>query len=264
MTTELSDLNTSLNDEATAEKKPRRRVLELRDVTIGHQPENSLCLQHASMIVHRGDLVMIRTKASQSTRRFASMLQGLVRPREGSVLFNGRDWATQHSQTQFAMRSRIGRVFDQQGWLANLNVRENLLLAKQHFDADLDAIEKELVFWADWFQLGNISRMRPARVDASCLQIHQWIRAYLGKPALLILERPMRSVSSQMFKLFLASVRQMQQRGAAVIWIAGSTLGDNLNSISPDAILDMRRHAENATIALPQEDAGDQDGGGQE
>ncbi|MFK8115087.1 MAG: hypothetical protein AB8B91_22995 [Rubripirellula sp.] len=260
----MSALNTSLNDEETAETKPRRRVLELRDVTIGHQPEVSLCLDQVSLNVHRGDLVMIRTNASQNTRRFASMLQGLVRPSKGSVLFNGRDWATQHSQTQFSMRSRIGRVFDQQGWLANLNVRENLLLAKQHFDADLDAIEEEMVFWADWFQLGNISRMRPARVDASCLQIHQWIRAYLGKPALLILERPMRSVSAQMFKIFLASVHQMQQRGAAVIWIAGSTLGDNLDSISPDAILDMRRVAEDQAIASPQEDTGDQDAGGKE
>lgn len=273
----MSDLNTSENHEGTAERKSRRQVMELRDVTIGHQPDVSLCLHNESMIIHRGDLVLVRTKESQSTRRFASMLQGLVPPNTGSVLFNGRDWATQHARTQFAMRRRIGRVFARQGWIGNLNVRDNLLLAKQHFGADLAAIEKELVFWADWFQIGNISRMRPALVEASSLQVHQWIRAYLGKPALLILERPMRSVSSKMFKVFLASVRQMQQHGAAVIWIAGSTLGDDLDSVSPDAVLDMRRVTEEPPMTLPEgsvgessigeggvgeDSVGDRDGGG--
>jgi ABC-type ATPase involved in cell division len=254
----LNELNASKKDEEIVEKKPRRRVLELRNVTFGHRPEDSLCLYNESMTVHRGDLVMIRSNASQSTRRFASMLQGLETPKRGTVLFNGRDWATQHARTQFAMRSKIGRVFDRQGWVANLNVRENLLLAKQHFDADLEAIEKELVFWADWFQLGNISRMRPALVEGSRLQIHQWIRAYLGKPALLVLERPMRSVSLKVFGNFLASVRHMQQRGTAVIWIAGSTLGDDVNLVSPDAVLDMRRDTEDAdaSMAVPQEEAG--------
>ncbi len=237
---EVNDTTTSLIDETAGTKTPRRRVLELREVTFGKRPETSLCLRRSSLVVHRGDLVMIRTYASQSTRRFATMMQGLVPPDAGSVLFNGRDWAQQHAQTQFTMRSRIGRVFDGQGWVANLNVRENLLVSKQHHRADMEEIERELVFWTDWFQLGKITRKRPAFVEASQLQIHQWIRAFLGRPALLILERPMRTVSSKMFKSFLASIHHMQMRGAAVIWIAGSTLGDALDTVSPDLFLDLR------------------------
>ncbi len=236
----MSDTNTSETNDDAETRVPRRQVLELRDVTFGNRPETSLCLQHTSMVVHRGDLVMIRTNASQSTRRFASMLQGLVPPSTGQVLFNGRDWAKQHSRTQFTMRSRIGRVFDEQGWVANLNVRENLLVAKQHQGADMQMIEQELVFWTDWFQLGNITRKRPASVGAPRLQIHQWIRAYLGRPALLILERPMRTVSSKVFKNFLASIHHLRTRGAAVIWIAGSTLGDALDTVSPQMFLDLR------------------------
>lgn len=235
-----NDPTISRTDEPTAAKAPQRQVLELRDVTFGKRPETSLCLRRSSLVVHRGDLVMIRTNASQSTRQFATMLQGLVPPTAGSVLFNGRDWALQHVRTQFTMRSRIGRVFDEQGWVANLNVRENLLVAKQHHRADMEQIERELVFWADWFQLGKITRKRPAFVEAPQLQIHQWIRAFLGRPALLILERPMRTVSSNMFKSFLASIHHMRTQGAAVIWMAGGTLEDALDTVSPDLFLDLR------------------------
>lgn len=230
---------------------PRRRALELCDVTFGHRPETSLCLRRASFIVHRGDLVMIRTNAAQKTRRFAAMLQGLIRPAGGNVLFSGRDWAKQHVRTQFNMRSRIGRVFDGQGWVANLNVRENLVLSKLHHGADMAEIEEQLVFWADWFQLGKVTRKRPAFVEASQLQIHQWIRAYLGRPSLLILERPMRTVSSQMFATFLASIRYMRSRGAAVIWIAGSTLGDALDTVRPELFLDLRPGLADTQWPLP-------------
>ncbi len=236
----MQQANQTTEQPESGQPPQRRRVLELRDVTFGSRPDTSLCVRNQSLSVHSGDLVLIRATASQNTRPFTSMMQGLVPPTQGSVLFSGRDWARQHARTQFRMRSRIGRVFDQQAWVANLNVRENLLLAKQHFRADLNAIEEELKFWAKWFQLDGVSRIRPASLENSLLQIHQWIRAFLGGPTLLLLERPMRFVSANRFPNFLESIQYLQERGTAVIWIAGNTLGDNLKSISATNLLDLR------------------------
>ena len=236
----MQNAKETMNEPVSEDGKQHRRVLELREVTFGNRPETSLCVRNQSLSVHSGDLVLIRALASQSARRFGSMLQGLIPPTQGSVLFSGRDWATQQPRTQFRMRSRIGRVFEQHAWVANLNIRENLLLAKRHFHADPSTIDEELKFWTNWFHLDGISRTRPASLEASRLQIHQWIRAYLGGPSLLVLERPMRLVSVNMFPRFLASIEHLRRRGAAVIWIAGNTLGDKLDSISPTNLLDLR------------------------
>jgi len=217
-----------------------RRILELQRVTFGDNPETALCLRDVNVTVRAGDLVMIRTNASQSVRRFASMLQGLQEPRKGRVLFDGKDWAEQEVENQFSMRSHIGRVFDGQGWVANLTVKENLYLAKLHHGADIKRIKQDVQFWMQWFQMGKLTRKRPSFVEASHLQVYQWIRAFLGKPSLLILERPMRKVASKVFQQFLAAVSEMRRRGTAVVWIAGNTLGDALESVSPQVFLDMR------------------------
>lgn len=219
---------------------PPRRIAELQGVTFGDNPETALCVREVSAVIHAGDLVMIRTNASQNVRRFASMLQGLQEPRKGRVLFDGKDWLAQDLDTQFRMRGQMGRVFDGQGWVANLTVRENLYLAKSHHGADIQSIKQDLQFWMQWFQMGKLTRKRPSFVEASHLQVYQWIRAFLGKPSLLILERPMRKVASKVFQQFLEAVSEMRRRGTAVVWIAGNTLGDALESVSPQLFLDLR------------------------
>lgn len=228
------------DENQTKDHSKARRVLELQEVTFGQRSDSMLCLRRSSFTMHPAELMTIRTHPSQSTRRFASMLQGLVPPASGSVLFSGRNWVKQHMRTQFHMRSKMGRVFENQGWIANLNVRENLLLAKQHHGADLEEIEKQLTFWIDWFQMEKVTRLRSSSVDSSQLKIYQWIRAFLGPPTLLILERPMRAVSSKFLEAFAGAIRHMQSLGTAVIWIDGDTIEKTRGIVTSDLTLDLR------------------------
>ena len=249
----MSKATRTTSDDSAATN--RRRVLELQNVTFGARTETSLCLRDTSFELRAAEMMTIRTHPSQSTRRFASMLQGLVPPDRGVVLFGGRDWAKQHMQTQFRMRAKTGRVFENQGWIANLNVRENLLLAKQHHAANLEEIESQLGFWCDWFKLGKITRMRSSSVESSQLKIYQWIRAFLGPPTLLILERPMRAVSSKLLEGFLGSITHIRSLGTAIIWIDGDTIKQSQGVLPPDITLDLRPGAYADSTALSPEDA---------
>ncbi|MEM9644236.1 MAG: hypothetical protein AAF989_04510 [Planctomycetota bacterium] len=236
----MSEPTNTSSDPPDQPPSPRRPMLELRGVTFGYKPETSLCVDQTDLIVKEGGLVVIRTNASQAVRAFASMLQGLKSPRKGNVLFDDRDWGQQSMESQFAMRGRIGRVFDGQGWIANLSVRENLLLAKTHHRGDDSRTLDEIREWMRWFQLGNMTRKRPAFVEESHLQVYQWIRAFVGKPSLLILERPLRKAASRAFDRFMEAVQEMRQRGAAVIWIAGNSVEQLLDTDSSPLVLDLR------------------------
>ncbi len=233
----------STSNNAIQDAESPRRVLELRQVTVGLRPETSLCLRDASLAVQQGELLLIRTHSSQSTRQFASMLQGLEQPTRGKVYFHDRDWATQSPRSQLQMRGRMGRVFDGHGWVANLNLRENLLLAKQHHGANQAEIERQLGFWADWFHVVRITRMRPSSVDASQLQIYQWMRAFLGPPSLLILERPLRAVSSRFNETFVSAINHLRTLRTAVVWLAGNSVEQVIDMVSANMLIDLRPSA---------------------
>ena len=220
----------------TKEKKPKPVVLELRDVTFNSRTENSIRLRDASLVVREGDLVMLRMNRSQNCRDAASMLQGLQQPSDGDVLFGNQDWRGKDFDRHYEMRSRIGRVFDNHAWIQNFNVLENVTLASRHHRIADATINQQVDSWAERFNVPSVSHSRPSFVDPSVLQIYQWIRALIGEPTLLILERPMNSVSITRLNKFVEVINEVRKHGTAVVWFTSNVgdLSDDLESPKMD------------------------------
>ncbi|TWU56707.1 nickel transporter ATP-binding protein NikE [Rubripirellula tenax] len=202
--------------------KPRPKVLELRSVTLSGKTERTGGLLDVSLLLREGEMAMIHMERSQSSRAAASMIQGLTKPYRGDVLFQDSDWQGNDFSRHFRMRSRIGRVFDGQAWIANLNINDNLTLAGEHHGRDHKSMHHEIALWSKQFSVDPASRERPAFVEPSRLQIFQWVRALSCHPSLLILERPMRSVATTWLPALVRAVEKLRRRGTAVVWFAGS------------------------------------------
>ena len=116
----------------------------------------------------------------------------------------------------------------------NLNVEENVTLAKKTSWVTLAAsISIEVSHWLDQFGVEDLTRKRPAFVDPSILQWHQWIRAFLGKPELLILERPMRSLPNEWFPRLTSALDKLRAGGSAAIWMTNRRDMDQVRAAKP-------------------------------
>lgn len=197
-------------------------VLRLTDVTFRASGENSLCLDKANLIVKQGDLLFVHLTRSQNPRDLCGLIQGIQKPESGKVTFVDEAWTDFDPERQFERRARIGRVFDRNAWLNNLNVTENVTLASQHHAIPEAQLQKELANWSDKLHVPRLSRERTAFVEASRLQRFQWLRAFINQPILLLLERPMRSVDPELLDAFHAGVAQIRESGTAVIWFTGT------------------------------------------
>ena len=216
----MSDQANAAND-ATAKAPARPKVLELATTTFEAKSRNDIGVAETSFALRAGELMMVRLDRSQRTRRFALLLEGLKVPSAGQVLFQDDDWRKLTWDQQFQKRGRIGRVFEGQAWLENLNVAENVTLAKRHHGWSNDAALEEAESWGKRFGI-SLTRRRPAFVDPAMLQIHQWVRAFLGNPSLVILERPMRFVAANLLDKLAAAVEELRRAGSAVVWLGGN------------------------------------------
>ncbi len=198
-------------------------VLRLRDVSLRSKSDRTLLLSSMSMTVRVGEVVVLQMDQAQRSREIASMIQGLLFPSAGEVLFQDSDWKGNHFDRHFQMRSKIGRVFDGQAWIANLNMLENVTLASDHHGKNHAATISEIQQLADRFSIDAESRERPAFVAASRLQRYQWVRAFIGIPSLILLERPMRSVAPASLPLLITTVDEACRSGAAVIWFTSNS-----------------------------------------
>lgn len=170
--------------------------------------------------------VMVLQEADAEAVPLADLAEGLLNPDRGTVRFRGQTWSEGSGFDQNARRGRIGRVFEKNGWISNLNVRENLLLAQRHHGRRPDAdIRAEAEDRARQVGLDGVPETRPDVVRKGVLRRLEWVRAFMGEPDLVLLERPERDAPAEFLGVLGEWVSATLDRGGAVLW---TTLDERL------------------------------------
>lgn len=195
-------------------------VLELRDVTVAQGGGLAVAIQNVSFRLDAGEIGLVCLEEGREHTVLADVAEGLVVPDAGEVAFLGETWESMSVHRQSAMRGRIRRVFHQDGWISNLDVLENICLAECHHTHRPEAeIIAEAVALARRFGVEEIPESRSSRVAPALLRKLEWVRALLGQPALVILERPLQGALRADAQRLIDAVIEEAGQGAAILWL---------------------------------------------
>ena len=196
-------------------------ILEFTGVTVEADATYDSGVWNVSLRLMPGEMALVRMERGSLRLPLADAAQGLTDLAEGAVTFLGRDWRDVPPAEADRRRGRIGRVFDEgagSGWLSNLDVDENVMLAQRHHTArPRKEIADEAARLAQMFKLPGLPRGRPAHARPHDLARAGLVRAVLGHPDLLILERPTQGYP-ELLPPIVNVVRAARLRGAAVLW----------------------------------------------
>jgi ABC-type transporter Mla maintaining outer membrane lipid asymmetry ATPase subunit MlaF len=156
-------------------------VLEFRQVAVrsGHLYESAIW--QVSFRLERGQLALVHLEESHLHIPLADAAQGLADAVQGSVLFLGRDWASYSHDEKLAARAKIGRVFDEPGWISELDMDENITLSQCiHTRRPESEIRDEASALSRLFSLPGLPQGKPSsmRAPAACR-----VRAGLARQA---------------------------------------------------------------------------------
>ena len=195
-------------------------VLRFENVSIEADESYDSDLWQAELTLNRGALALVRVDASQKRILVADAAVGTIEPNEGAVYFNRVDWQRMSPRDLYEARGKIGRVFEEIGWISNLDIDENIALPhRYHFRRDREELYDQAAELSQLFELPGLPRGRPSYARPADLQRAACVRAFLGEPQLLILERPERDAYPDIMPPLLASIRAARNRGAAVLWL---------------------------------------------
>ena len=196
-------------------------ILKLSDVTIESCTQYECGLSHVSLELKAGELWLVRIEREDERVPLADAAEGLVPPTQGSIAFLGEDWRSMSADHAAARRGTIGRLFEDEGWISDLDVDQNITLSQRHHTRrSEEEILDEAVKFARLFGLPGLPRGRPASVRRPDLRKAACIRAFLGQPKLIILERPERGVYADLIAPLVNAVQSARRRGAAILWTA--------------------------------------------
>jgi phospholipid/cholesterol/gamma-HCH transport system ATP-binding protein len=216
-------------------------ILEFTDVTIASSPLGHAGLSHVNARFLPGTLSLIQVEPGNEQLPFADLAEGLLCPEEGRVMFQGEAWTAMPPEQALQRRAQIGRVFDGHGWISNLNVNENVTLSQRHHTwRPVAEILAEAEARARAFGLSELPKTRPALVSHQDLRRAEWIRAFLGRPLLVLLERPMRGVPLEHVPRLISAVREACAREAVVLWLTDNDAIERHLELPPAARYAMR------------------------
>ena len=199
--------------------------LEFKNVTVRPSTHTG-GLSGAEFALRRGEIMTVMLEEGRESTPLASLAQGLITPDSGTVFFNGEDWAQMGLHRQAEARGRTRRVFDHYGWISNLDVLENLCLAECHSTTrSPDDVEQEVRALARRFGIDTIPDARPTRVHSLTLRKLEWVRAFVGAPELIILERPCFGAPRADVGKLIEAIGEAALRGVAVLWMAEDVSG---------------------------------------
>ncbi|MFH1476936.1 MAG: hypothetical protein ABIH24_05535 [Verrucomicrobiota bacterium] len=195
-------------------------ILEFEDVTLFPAHLDHAGLQNVTLRLTPGELTLIKTEPGNEQLPLADLAEGLLAPDRGVVRFLGESWSKISSEQSVTLRAGITRVFDEHGWISNLNVNENVTLSQRHHTRrPIRTILDEAEALARSFELEGLPAVRPAQLPRRDLRRCEWIRAFLGRPKLVLLERPMQGVPLEFLPRLIGAAKESMAHGAALIWL---------------------------------------------
>ena len=187
----------------------------------GLRSETGWLVQPVSFRAAPGEAVWFRVNPDEELLPLGDLATGILEPTEGTVSFLGRSWRDYAPGEAAAGRGRIGRVFKARGLISNLDVDENITLPQRHHTArPEEEIVREAEALAKRLGFEELPRRRPALMKPGDVRRAEWVRAFLGQPALIVLEEPMLDVYDQYLPALMQEMTEACRRGAAVLWIS--------------------------------------------
>jgi phospholipid/cholesterol/gamma-HCH transport system ATP-binding protein len=172
-----------------------------------------------------GELVLVDARHSGRPTWLADLCCGLVPLAAGSARFLDRDWATMPQHYAAALRGRIGRVFLSGSWIGFLDVATNILLQQLHHTRDDPSeLREHATALCCAFGLPGLPLVRPGDLAAGDPARAACARAFLGNPALVLLESPVQGRFTTLMPPLLNALAAARDRGAAAVWFTRSDL----------------------------------------
>src|SRR6516162_8823257 len=103
---------------------PAEVVVEFKDVELGF--DQHLVLRGVSFRLHRGETKILFGVAGSGKSLILKLALGLLRPDAGTITVLGQEVSSMEEEELFALRRKIGMVFQESALFDSLTVQENV------------------------------------------------------------------------------------------------------------------------------------------
>lgn len=192
---------------------PGQTLLDIQNLVVGY---GALDILHGvNLQVAKGEIVSIIGPNGAGKSTLVKTVLGLLRPRQGSIMFNGEDLAGMKPSE--IIKRGLCYVPQVRNVFPNLTVQENLEVGSYLLGRGADAAIAEVY---DLFPvLKEKARQKAGSMSGGQRQMLAMGRALLLKPSLLVLDEPSAGLAPQMVDVIFGNIKDINKLGCTILMI---------------------------------------------
>ncbi|AJK44857.1 ABC transporter ATP-binding protein [Burkholderia plantarii] len=168
---------------------PSESLLELRDVDFGYG--DRLVLSNLNLHFGRGQVVAVMGGSGCGKTTVLRLIGGLVRARRGQVLFDGADVGAQSRDGLYALRRKMGMLFQFGALFTDMSVFDNVAFAlREHTDLPEPLIRDLVLMKLNAVGLRGARDLMPSEVSGGMARRVALARAIALDPQLIMYDEP--------------------------------------------------------------------------
>ena len=161
--------------------------IDALDFGYGERP----ILRHIDMTIQRGQVVAVMGASGGGKTTLLRLIGGQVRPQRGSVRFEGQDLAGASQDQIFAMRRRMGMLFQFGALFTDMSVFDNVAFPlREHTDLPDSMIRDLVLMKLNAVGLRGARDLYPAELSGGMARRVAMARAIALDPALVMYDEP--------------------------------------------------------------------------
>lgn len=192
-------------------------VISLKNITAAYG--NKDVLMHFNLEIARGEFVMLIGTSGCRKTTALKLMNGLLRPKEGSVVVNGNDL----SRTDLtALRRNLGYVVQETGLFPHLTIEKNIsYVADLSRKKDSKAIQNRVTQLLQLVELPEeIRRRYPDELSGGQKQRVGIARALMNSPEILLMDEPFGAVDEITRRRLQEEIGKIhRQQGETIVFV---------------------------------------------
>lgn len=163
-------------------------VLEFKDVELGF--DRHLVLRGISFQLHRGETKVLFGVAGSGKSVLLKLALGLLKPDAGTITVLGNEVTAMREQDLFALRRKIGMVFQESALFDSLTVEENVAfrLIEEHLAPD--EVRARVTEALQFVELEHTLEKFPSELSGGMRRRVAIARAIITQPEIILYDSP--------------------------------------------------------------------------
>ena len=187
---------------------PQTDLVEVSDLHFAYGPRP--VLRGLSLRIPRGKVVAILGGSGSGKSTLLKLLGGQLRPERGWIRVDGQVVHKLDAAALYALRRKMGRMFQSSGLFTDLSVYENIAFAlREHYELPEELIRALVLMKLDAVGLRGARDMMPADLSGGMTRRVALARAIATDPMMVIYDEPFAGLDPITLNVIATLIRKL-------------------------------------------------------